>query len=359
MKINFLIVGQGLAGSLLAWELMRRGCRVVIIDNGQENASRVAAGLINPMTGMRLVKSADVDILLPAAIDYYAQLADFFKQCFYHEKPLLRIFRNQDELMYGRQRLIQTDYQPYLTKLHAPEELIHPFMAPLGFLEQQKTGYLLTNPLLSCLKQYFIAHSSYRQATFDYQAMQLTPTLQWKDMAPERIIFCEGYQVEQNPWFSWLPLQPAKGEILTLRHKILLPDKIINFGQWLIPLAQQQSRMGATFDHTNLSTDPTEQARNDLLRSLQTLAPTLQSTVMNHQAGIRPCTQDRQPLIGNHPKLPKLAVFNGFGAKGSLQIPWYAQHFADVLEKKIPLLKPCDSQRYEAHFTDSKSPYTD
>ena len=67
MITDYLIIGQGLAGSLLAWELIQRDCKVVIIDNGKENASQVAAGLINPITGMRFVKSADVDTLLPAA----------------------------------------------------------------------------------------------------------------------------------------------------------------------------------------------------------------------------------------------------------------------------------------------------
>ena len=56
MKVDYLIIGQGLAGSLLAWELIQRRCSVVVVDNGNENASQIAAGLINPITGMRFVK---------------------------------------------------------------------------------------------------------------------------------------------------------------------------------------------------------------------------------------------------------------------------------------------------------------
>ena len=92
MNIDFLIIGQGLAGSLLAWELIQRDCKVVIIDNGKENASLVAAGLINPITGMRFVKSTDIDTLLPIAKQCYSQLADVFQQTFYIEKPMLRHF---------------------------------------------------------------------------------------------------------------------------------------------------------------------------------------------------------------------------------------------------------------------------
>ena len=38
MTIDFLIIGQGLAGSLLAWELINRGCNVIIVDNGKGRA---------------------------------------------------------------------------------------------------------------------------------------------------------------------------------------------------------------------------------------------------------------------------------------------------------------------------------
>ncbi|MEY3190936.1 MAG: hypothetical protein RIS10_1053, partial [Pseudomonadota bacterium] len=78
MTIDFLIIGQGLAGSLLAWELINRGCNVIIVDNGKENASQIAAGLINPVTGMRFVKSTNVDDLLPTAKQCYAQLDTIF-----------------------------------------------------------------------------------------------------------------------------------------------------------------------------------------------------------------------------------------------------------------------------------------
>ncbi|MGZ8175340.1 MULTISPECIES: NAD(P)/FAD-dependent oxidoreductase [Methylobacter] len=351
--IDFLIIGQGLAGSLLAWELIQRGCKVVIVDNGRENASQVAAGLINPITGMRFVKSADVDTLLPTAKHCYSQLADFFQQDFYSEKPMLRIFRNDSEFTNAHKRLSTPDYQAYLGDIQQPGKAIDNLATPFGFLEQKQTGYLLTRPLLSCLKAFFIANDSYRQADFDYRDIQLQPSLRWLDIAPKQIIFCEGYQATQNPWFSWLPFQPVKGEILTLEHQTELPDKILNYGNWLIPLNTHQIRIGATFDRENMDTQATEQGKNDLLNAFSQVAPGLtQATLINHQANIRPCTQDRQPFIGLHPQHKQLAIFNGFGAKGSLQIPWYSRHFADALLNGAPLPHSSNIQRhYETHFT--------
>ena len=351
MTIDYLIIGQGLAGSLLAWELMQRNCKVMIIDNGKESASQVAAGLINPVTGMRFVTSKDIDILLPTAKQCYSQLTDIFQNNLYIEKPMLRLLRNEPELKHCLKRLEQPDYQDYLGAIAQPDNDEHELLTPFGFLEQKQTGYLLTRQLLSCLKDFFIAKDSYRIAAINYQDIQLQPSLRWQDISPKQIIFCEGHHAIHNPWFSWLPFQLVKGEILTLEHHSHLPDKILNFKNWLIPLNYEQIRIGATFDRDNLNTLPTESGKNELLMALNSILPNLPTvTLLSHQANIRPCTLDKQPFIGQHPRYSQLSIFNGFGAKGSLQIPWHSQQFANSLLHNSPL--PSTIQRYYAtHFT--------
>jgi hypothetical protein len=299
---------------------------------------------------MRFVKSADIDTLLPAAKQCYSQLADFFQQPFYIEKPMLRLFRNDNELIHCLKRLDHPDYQDYLGAITRPDPAIKNFAAPFGFLEQQQTGYLLTRPLLACLKAFFIAKDIYRKADVAYQDIQLQP-LRWQDISPKQIIFCEGHHATRNPWFSWLPFQLVKGEILTLEHQSRLPDKILNFGDWLIPLNKQHVRVGATFDRENLDNCPTEHGKKALLKALKSISADLaQTTLLIHQANIRPCTLDKQPFTGHHPQHPQLAIFNGFGAKGSVQIPGFCQHFANSLLNNAPL--PSSIKRYYAtHFT--------
>ncbi|MEI6707738.1 MAG: FAD-binding oxidoreductase [Methylococcales bacterium] len=343
MNVDFLIVGQGLAGSLLAWQLMRQGYKIVIVDNGLENASQIAAGLINPITGMRLVKSADVDSFLPVAKDFYVGLSHFFQQDFYIEKPMLRIFNSDKERGYAEKRLNNQDYHPYLSDMHTA---IKPLNTPFGYLNQQQTGYLLTRPLLSRLKDFFIAKQCYQQRAFDGADIQFQPTLRWHNIIAKRIIFCEGYQAIQNPYFDWLPFQPVKGEILTLAHRRILPDTILNHGHWLIPLSEAKVRIGATFDWKNLNNQPTEQGKNTLLNSLNSVLDDFQFMLLDHQANVRPCTLDKQAFIGFHPQHPQLAIFNGFGAKGSLQIPHYAQQFANSLSHNAPLPTTATIQRY-------------
>ncbi len=348
MQIDYLIIGQGLAGSLLAWELMQRGKKIIIIDNAKENASLMAAGLINPVTGMRLVKSADVDLLLPVAMDYYQKLANYFQQQFYLEKILLRVFANEKELAICKKKQQQIDYQHYLSaKIGSHSGLVSPF----GLVKQKQTGYLLCKLLLTTLKIYFNAHNCYIKAEIDYQDINCSPQLHWKHLCPRRIIFCEGHHGTLNPWFSFLPFQLVKGEIITATASYKVPQNIVNYGHWFIPLNSYQFRTGATFDWKQLDTQPTMAAKTTLLASLKKTIPMLSiNSEIKQQAGIRPATLDKQPFLGAHPKHPELVIFNGFGAKGSLQIPWYCQRLADNLLHNKAIPEASSIRRYAKLF---------
>jgi len=346
MPVDFLIIGQGLAGSLLAWELLQRGCKVMVLDSGHENASQVAAGLINPVTGMRLVKSGDVDTLLPAARQLYRQLSGVFKQDFYQEKTMLRLLRTEAEVSACQKRLADPAYRDYLGALLGSDRLCAPINQFAAVLEQKQTAYLLTRPLLACLKDYFISRNSYRQTSLDYRDIHWQPKPRWQDITAGQIIFCEGYQAQHNPWFSGLPYQPAQGEILTLESETEFAGPMLNFGHWLIPVGANRFRVGATFARMQTDASPTEAGKVELLQALDKVFPAgSQTRVIAHQANIRPCTADRRPFIGQHPRQAGCWIFNGFGAKGSLQIPWYSQHLVDSLLTGRPLQPACNIER--------------
>src|SRR6188768_1512417 len=98
MPPEFVIVGQGLAGTALAWALLRRGRRVLVIDReGGGSSSRVAAGLITPVTGKRLAKSWRWDELYPAAVAFYRAIEAETRSAFFHQRPALRLFANEAE----------------------------------------------------------------------------------------------------------------------------------------------------------------------------------------------------------------------------------------------------------------------
>ncbi|MGR8929972.1 MAG: NAD(P)/FAD-dependent oxidoreductase [Gammaproteobacteria bacterium] len=350
MSIDVLVVGQGLAGSLLAWELMQQQLRVMVIDTGDENASQVAAGLINPVTGQRLVKTFGVEAYLPAALDCYEQLRIQFGFSFFVPLPMLRIFRSFREREIAAKRLLDSDYRIFLKSHDDSAEIISPF----GLIEQRKTGYLRTTLLLESLRDYFLQNGAYRRTRMDYREIQFKPCLQWRDLQPEHIVFCEGYQALNNPWFGRLPFQPVKGQILTCKTTAVVPQRILNFGYWLIPSISDGFKVGATFEPGVFDTQVNAEATQRLLQRLSEICPALQPVdIVSGQAGIRPATLDKQPFVGHHPRYSNLHIFNGFGAKGSLTIPWHAQRLVSALKRRLPLPEFCSIQRYdETYFLD-------
>ncbi len=354
-QVDSLIIGQGLAGSLLAWRLLQRGERVVVVDNAhRSSSSTVAAGLINPVTGKRLVKTVGVDETLPVARESYRELEQLLGLELLVEKPMLRLFHSAQERERWQKRLTEEGYRPYLGEMLEPEELPPPVTASHGGGRQLQTAYLRTTPLLHGLREWLEQQQSYRQAQFDYGELKLEEgDVHWRDIHARRVIFCEGYKGAANPWFGTLPFQPAKGEFLTLRSDTTLPDLIINSGRWLMPRSDGLYRAGASYDHEQLDETTTAEARQMLLQALPGfLSPAPEFEVVAQQAGVRPTTSDRQPFLGAHPNHSSVMIFNGFGSKGSLLIPWHVERMVEWLHETKPLPEACDIERYRGRFDD-------
>lgn len=347
--LDTLIVGQGLAGSLLAWELLGRGERILVLDDGHRSAASVAAaGLLNPVTGQRLVKTAGVDECLPFARERYRELERRLGRALLVEKPMWRLFRNPREQEAWRKRCEDPAYRGYLGEALSPDALQPPFVAPRGGFVQQQTGFLDTNALMAGIREQLSAGGHYREQAVAYDAMVPEKGgVRFEGIACRRVIFCEGYKAQHNPWFDWLPFQPAKGEILSLAIDTPLPDAMINAGKWLMPRGGNDYRLGATYDRERLDEQPTEAGVKELLDALpQLLDPVPEYRVTERRAGVRPNTLDKQPFIGLHPKWPQLGIFNGFGSKGSLLIPWHAMRFAEALYGGAALPAEADIRRY-------------
>ncbi len=349
MQVDFLIIGQGLAGSLLGWELIRRQKKICIVDNGEENASQIAAGLINPVTGMRFVKAPQTTPQLEFAEHFYQLLAEHFNQPFWVTKPMLRLLHTPQEYQQAQKRLSDPDYAAYLEAIIPGKQSI---VSPQGILLQKKTAFLKTQPLLNCLRQFFQQNNCLQESTLDYQEIKLTTQIQWRHINTRKIIFCQGHLNRNNPWFNYLPLIPVKGEILTGKSLSPLINAMLNYGHWFIPQNDYLFKTGASFERNNDTMHTTVKAKNRLLNSLQRVYPAVrQARIIHQQAGIRPTTEDRQPFIGPHPEYPQLYIFNGFGAKGSLQIPYFARQLARHLTQNLEIDSSCHIKRYEHRFT--------
>lgn len=342
IDVDLLIVGQGLAGSILAWQLMRQGKSLIVIgDSTAHSSSRVAAGLFNPITGQRLVLQKNAETIIPAARRLYHQLETYFGRCFFYEKQMYRVLRSSNEQAAYEKRVRDPAYRAYIGK-----RITYNNSPVMAFIQQQ-TGYVDTNGLLDCLKQHFMDHDSYLEQQFDYPALTFNAEgILWQGISARKVIFCEGSLAKNNPWLKWLPFQASKGEILTLNSHKFVPKQIINAGKWLLPLQDGRFKTGATYSQNLDDISPTDKGRDELLQGLaQLVKPLADAEVCEHKAGVRPNTLDKQPFIGTHPDHTQLLVFNGFGSKGTMLIPWYAQSFSDHLTQGLPLPAEANIER--------------
>lgn len=350
MKVDIIIVGQGLAGSILAWCLLEKQFQVAVIDNQHHSAASVAAaGLMNPITGKRLVKSWNVDLCLPEAVRFYRAMEATVQRPLYFEKAIFRVFHSLQERALWLQRGLQSGYQPYMGDFVEQADLCgngNGLEDGGGYIRQG--GYLNTRELLNGVSRHLRQNHRLFLHDFKYQDLIFRGgRIHWKHITADRIIFCEGYRVCDNPWFSWLPLQASQGDILTLKVDHQLPDEIINSGKWVLPMDADKIKVGATFQWRPIDGIPANAARQELLAAYRRMCPDRGACeVIEHVCGVRPGTRDKKPFIGLHPHNPQLGVFNGFGAKGSLLIPYYASAFTNFLQGVTSLPVEVDIARF-------------
>jgi glycine/D-amino acid oxidase-like deaminating enzyme len=331
-KTPITIVGGGLAGSILAWSFMQKGFEIHLFSDGKPSASSVAAGLINPVTGQRFVLAEHTPSMLKFAQDFYRDIEKKLHISCFYPTPMQRIFHSEKEQENCEKRLENGKYAPFFTKT----SILSDIHAEHSGVVQTQTAWLDTNTLLDALHDYFKQHHS----------LSLKPYSK-PPVGEQSTIYCEGYRMLNNPLFSWLPLQAAHGEIITCRSDKALPKDIIHKSKWLLPTSAHQCRIGATYEVGLHSPTINEQSKQQLLDFAHHLFKAPQHfEVVEHQAGIRPTTLDKQPFIGFHPKHPRIAIFNGFGSRGCLMMPWCAEQF---IQQTIP--ESADIQRYK-HLCD-------
>ena len=57
-QADYIVLGQGISGSFLSYYLIKAGKKVLVIDESKPfTASKIASGVINPVTGRRVVQT--------------------------------------------------------------------------------------------------------------------------------------------------------------------------------------------------------------------------------------------------------------------------------------------------------------
>lgn len=345
--LDYLIVGQGLAGSILALELLRAGKTLKIIDEDHLGASSaIAAGIINPITGRRFVKSWMIDELIPFAQTYYTQLENEFGQRFFHPRTMLRFLVGNRDVNEWYSRSARPDFEPYMQDFSELAEWESRLHLPFGIGEIVSAAQINMPLLIKTLKQYFREKDCLLSQKMEIETLEVLPNgISYAGLHAHKIVFCEGHRARFNPYFSFLPFEPAKGEVLTIHVPDLKSEKLIKNKLIIAPLGQDLYWSGTNSEWNPPHDQPTAEFRNQFPKELaKTLA--VPFTVQAHRAAIRPSVKDRRPILGHHPRHPQITIFNGFGTKGASLIPFWAKHFIQHLLHSHPLHSEVNLTRF-------------
>lgn len=336
---DYLIVGQGLAGTILTERLLSLGKSCLVIDNPQQpSSSQAAGGMFNPVTGKALTKTWWADALFPYLFSYYPSLEKLLEVTFFHPLPIFRPFANDAQKAQFLRIISEEDLDDYIEVSNTPTGLNDQIHAPLGGLITHQAGWVDVPVLLKAWRNRLLAEGLLKEEAFVWDDVQWEEEgVSYHGMTFRRIIACEGFYAGKNPYFSWLPFNPVKGETLRVEISDLSPDFIVNQGNWSIPLGNSTFRWGATYVWHVLDWEPTEDGRAYIEKKIKSFYSG-SYRILDQQAGVRPTVKDRRPIVGPHPEKKALYILNGLGTKGVSIGPKLIHDWVDHLEygKEIP-----------------------
>lgn len=330
-QFDTLIVGQGIAGSLLAHQLYRRRRSFIVIDAGHSNsASRVAAGMFTPISGKRKTLLPGILDQIKHAIKSYKAIEELLQVAILHLQNVYEIPGNEQEYATLLKRSITPEYQQLFVQ-NAP---------PIPWLDNKVaysvitcSGWVDCALLTKSYREWLLEKQCLREASFQYGSLKKTAAgFCYEDFQFTNLVFCEGYRAAANPFFNEEAIVPCKGDIIDIHCTGLDTLNILKKnGYYLLPSGGAVARVGATHqwhtaDETLFQADCAElqSAASEILNGLYFDA-------IRHQAAIRATTANREVIAKAHPYIPGMYMLNGLGSKGVLHAPWYASKLLDLI----------------------------
>ena len=351
-KIDYLIIGQGLAGSAIAWELLQRGKSIVVVDERTKNrASAYAAGLFNPIIGKSLTKAWEADLIFPFLSEFYSRAEEKLNKKFLHLTSIYRPFISEAEMQQWKKKSESEILKKFLLAFHGPLPMNDVIKNPFGGIEITQSGYLDVATWMSAIRESLIEHEAYLEEMFQEDELNFDKDrVHYRDLNAGKIVYCNGVAALRSKWFEWLPIKPLKGETIEVLIQATA-GHIYNRGVYLVPTVETDKfKVGATYQHTPFTDGPSAEGLTELTSKLKALVK-IPYRIIHQDWGIRPTTHDRRPMLGHHPGNKNVIIFNGLGTKGVSLAPYFACHLVDWLEGEGDLSPEVNIYRFKALYS--------
>jgi glycine oxidase len=352
---DYAIIGFGISGAMIASELLLRGRSFVVFDAmDQKSASRVAAGVINPVVYRRFAPVPRAAQYLKKAYLTYRHLEKKLGQDLLHSISFLKLFDGLDERHKWQLNAFEPGNEEYMNSHVFEDNFKDSIRNDFGAGEILKAGWLDIPLLLDSFADYLKSRGQYidvqiEEDMIDYQNEAIQICNSSMNVRVKIMVWSNGIKVNSGSIFGWLPFKNSKGETLEIQSDTLSTNYLFHKGVFVLP-RKGLHYVGATYNWKDDTLETTEEGKGELINKLNRFV--LKSyQIVSHKAGLRPATKDRKPFVGAHPELNHTYIFNGMGSRGVLWAPLLAEELINFIESGTSLHDGIDIKRYFKHYT--------
>lgn len=312
----YIIIGQGLAGTMLSMQMTEANIKHLVVDKETLSASsKIAAGLANPIVLKRLKWVKDAELFTPALNSFYKGWEKKLKTRFWHPITLNHIFHDTEEVNHWMEKSDANYFKNHLgsVKRNSSEHIT----APYGIGELHGINWLNTSHFLSAYRKYLETRKQYLSITLND-----SPEAKLKNIGitADTVIYCTGHLLRKQFPALEKCFTPTRGEVIVLNNTEI--HQAWHKAIFALPIGNGKVKIGASYAHDVLEDISSEEGKSFLIQKLKQFysGP---YTILSHKGGVRPNISDRKPILGQVKQ--NTYVFNGMGSRGVLMLPYLGE----------------------------------
>ena len=340
-QVDYIIVGGGFAGFFLAHQLQKENLSFVIFNGKQISGSHISAGVCNPVILKRFSTFWKSKEQMEFLESIFSEIESYTGKNYIINEPVARIFHDEAEKKQWLKNSNKEDLERFLDKefitLNSVEN-------PLESGIVKNSCRIDVENFFKDMFEYFDKKGVLTNESFDHDSMD-TENSTYKDFKFKKIVFCEGIHTKHNPYFNTIPVLPNKGHCLEVKIDESIDPYIIKKKHFLFSLSDNRYYYGGTYDRFDQSEVIDSEFVNELETGLQAFYKGNYS-ISKVKTAFRATVDDRRPILGTHPKITNLHIFNGLGARGVLNGTYFSKVMLDYLENDKDLDPEIDVKRF-------------